>query len=176
MVLGIIALATAVPTIIGVNEATKGTQDHEQKRRDANRKARVHLISTCELTAASGRFREQIQNAKVVLRDGYVSDAPPRLFKPPSNFRVLTQLYLEKELRSESHPFTGVYHNHPDFAPKDNMLGLVSTVSKDPPLLRWIFVDSKTFEVRYGGKADSEDHIVGPWFVISTFEYFKYLY
>jgi len=49
------------------------------------------------------------------------------------------------------------------------MLGLVSTVSKDPPLLRWIFVDSKTFEVRYGGKSESEEHIVGPWFVISSF-------
>lgn len=90
---------------------------------------------------------------------------PVACVSPASNFKLLTQLYVEKELRPESHPFTGVYHNHPDFAPKDNMLGLVSTVSKDPPLLRWIFVDSKTFEVRYGGKDDAEGHIVGPWFV-----------
>lgn len=68
--LGILGLLAAIPTIVGVNEATKGTQDHEEQRREANRKARVHLISTCELTATSGRFREQIQDAKVVLRHG----------------------------------------------------------------------------------------------------------
>jgi hypothetical protein len=72
------------------------------------------------------------------------------------------KMYLEKNPRKDSHPFTGVYHPHPMFAPS-NMSGLVSTVSQDPPLLRWVFVDSKTFEVRYGGKAESEGHIVGPW-------------
>jgi hypothetical protein len=39
--------------------------------------------------------------------------------------------------------------------PPDNISGLVSTVSMDPSLLRCIFADSKTFEVRYGGKATS---------------------
>jgi hypothetical protein len=58
--------------IIGINEATKGTQDHEQKRRDASRKQRSHLIAICELTAASGRDREQIHGAKFVLRNGNV--------------------------------------------------------------------------------------------------------
>jgi hypothetical protein len=72
------------------------------------------------------------------------------------------KMYLEKHPRKDSHPFTGVYHPHPMFAPS-NMSGLVSTISQDPPLLRWVFVDSKTFEVRYGGKAESEGHIVGPW-------------
>jgi hypothetical protein len=52
--------------------------------------------------------------------------------------------------------------------PPDNISGLVSTVSMDPSLLRCIFADSKTFEVRYGGKADLERHIVGPWFEIPT--------
>lgn len=70
------------------------------------------------------------------------------------------QFYIEKELRKESHPFTGTFHNHPLFPPS-NMSGLVSTVILDPPLLRWTFLDSTTFEVRYGGKADSEEHIVG---------------
>jgi hypothetical protein len=46
------------------------------------------------------------------------------------------------------------------------MSGLVSTVSLDPPLLRWVFVDAGAFEVRYGGKADSEGHIIGPWLVL----------
>jgi hypothetical protein len=69
-------------------------------------------------------------------------------------------MYIEKHLRHYSHPFTGVYHSYPLFTP-GNMSGLVSTVSLDPPLLRWVFVDAGTFEVRYGGKADSEGHIIG---------------
>lgn len=69
---GIVALATAIPTIIGINEATKGTQDQEQKRQDANRKQRSHLLSMCELTATSGRDREQIDGANIALRDGLV--------------------------------------------------------------------------------------------------------
>jgi hypothetical protein len=59
-------------------------------------------------------------------------------------------MYLEKNVREDSHPFAGVYHNHLLFAP-GNMSALVSTVSLDPPLLCWVSVDAKTFEVRYGG-------------------------
>jgi hypothetical protein len=71
-------------------------------------------------------------------------------------------MYVEKIRRQDSHPFTGVYHTHPLFAP-NNLSGLITTISQDPPLLRWVFVDAKTFEVKYGSKAESEGQIVGPW-------------
>ena len=51
------------------------------------------------------------------------------------------------------------------------MSALVSTVSLDPPLLRWVFVDAKTFEVRHGGKDDSERYIVGPRLVLWVIHY-----
>jgi hypothetical protein len=70
MVLGILALGAAVSTIIDINEATKGTQGYEGNRKAANRKARVHLVSVCELR---DRGQIQIHGAKVVLRNGYVS-------------------------------------------------------------------------------------------------------
>jgi len=169
MVLGILGLGAAVPTIIGLNEATKGTQDHEANRKEANRKARIHLVSLCELTAASRRYREQIHGAKVVLRNGYVSRSLFYLCLVGwIQYNIILmkfwfQVYIEKEIQNDSHRFTGSYHKHPLFPP-DNMSGVVSTVSMDPPLLRWVFVDSTTFELRYGGKADSEGHIVGPWY------------
>jgi hypothetical protein len=163
--IGIIGLAAAVPTIIGVNEATKGTQDHEKKRRDASRKQRSHLISTCELTAAPGRDREQIYGAKVVLRNGLVGRSFHIGDMADSTNSI--QMYIDKKVKEGSHPFTGVYHNHPLLAP-NNMCGLVTTISEDPPLLRWVFVDVKTFEVRYGSRTDSEGHIIGPWFVQQT--------
>lgn len=42
-------------------------------------------------------------------------------------------------------------------------MGLVSTISKDPPELNWIYVDSQTLELKYGNKTQSIDHIPGPW-------------
>ena len=40
---------------------------------------------------------------------------------------------------------------------------MVSTITDEPPQLNWIYVDEKTGEVRYGTRAESEDHLVGPW-------------
>jgi hypothetical protein len=40
---------------------------------------------------------------------------------------------------------------------------MVSTISNDPPQLNWIYVDRDTCEVKYGNRAESEDHIIGPW-------------
>jgi len=42
---------------------------------------------------------------------------------------------------------------------------MVSTISDDPPQLNWIYVDRDTCEVKYGLRAESEPHIVGPWSV-----------
>jgi hypothetical protein len=40
---------------------------------------------------------------------------------------------------------------------------MVSTISNDPPQLNWIYVDNDTCEVKYGNRAESEHHIIGPW-------------
>ncbi|KAJ7816516.1 hypothetical protein B0H14DRAFT_2844641 [Mycena olivaceomarginata] len=60
----------------------------------------------------------------------------------------------------DGHPFSGFYLDYP-VDPKP--LGLVSTISKDPPELNWIFADSRTLEVKYGNKTASQNHIPGPW-------------
>jgi hypothetical protein len=42
-------------------------------------------------------------------------------------------------------------------------MGLVSTISKDPPELNWIYADLDTLELKYGNKTASKDNIHGPW-------------
>ncbi|KAJ7453503.1 hypothetical protein FB451DRAFT_1050131 [Mycena latifolia] len=42
-------------------------------------------------------------------------------------------------------------------------MGLVSTISKDPPELNWICADGDTRELKYRNKSVSLDHIHGPW-------------
>jgi hypothetical protein len=67
----------------------------------------------------------------------------------------LVQMYLEKTIGKDSHPFTGLYHPYPMLAP-NNMSDMITKISRDSPMLNWAFVDCKTFEVQYGSKSDSK--------------------
>ncbi|KAJ6555439.1 hypothetical protein DFH09DRAFT_1038004 [Mycena vulgaris] len=60
----------------------------------------------------------------------------------------------------DGHPFSGFYIEYPVGA---KPLGLVSTISKEPPELNWIYADNDTLELKYGNKTASEKHIHGPW-------------
>ena len=42
-------------------------------------------------------------------------------------------------------------------------MGLVSTISEDPPLLNWVYIDKDTLELKYGNRTQSAPHTVGPW-------------
>lgn len=60
------------------------------------------------------------------------------------------------------HPFTGFYLAYPD----DNRpytRGLVSTISRDPPMLNWIYVDKDTLECKYASRSGSIEHHVGSY-------------
>ncbi|KAL3462291.1 hypothetical protein BJX64DRAFT_288415 [Aspergillus heterothallicus] len=59
-------------------------------------------------------------------------------------------------------PFNGHLYQHPDFE-EDNLAGLISMSSEDKPLARWVFLDSETDEMRWGGRKDTEGHVCGPF-------------
>jgi hypothetical protein len=67
MVFGIFLMTAMVPTIIGVNEASKGTRDHEERRRESARQQRCHLLVQCMPLDGSSQQRSAIHNAKVYL-------------------------------------------------------------------------------------------------------------
>lgn len=59
------------------------------------------------------------------------------------------------------HKFTGWYFMYPSEA---QHLGMVSTISEDPPALNWIFVDKDSHLIRHGSRADTlGGHTIGPW-------------
>jgi len=41
--------------------------------------------------------------------------------------------------------------------------GLVSTISNDPPMLNWIYLDKETHELKYGNRSQSIQNVIGPW-------------
>lgn len=73
MVLGVVMVAAMLPTMIGLNEATRGARDHEDRRRDKARKQRCNLVAICGPQEGSLKQRQQVHNAKVYLgKDGKV--------------------------------------------------------------------------------------------------------
>lgn len=56
--------------------------------------------------------------------------------------------------------FDGGFYQHPDFPP-GNTAGYVAISGENPPTLRWIYLDSQTHELRWGGKADTAGNICG---------------
>ncbi|PYI26686.1 hypothetical protein BP00DRAFT_406796 [Aspergillus indologenus CBS 114.80] len=136
-------MAALLPTMIGLNEASQHTRDHEEDRRASARKQRCHLIASCSLTQGTPSQREEIQNAKVFVgQDG--------------------RLYITKKAPSTMSPFNGGFYTHPAF-PTDNTSGLVTVTGEQPPTLRWVFLDAQTHEVRWGSRPDSEGHVCGPF-------------
>ena len=61
------------------------------------------------------------------------------------------------------HAFAGFYIQYPDDERCPPERGLVSTIQEDPPVLNWIYCDRDTYELRYGNRTASIQHIVGDW-------------
>lgn len=60
-------MSAMVPTIIGLNEATKGARESEDKRKENEKKTRFHLVATCDIDADSESRRQEVHNANVFL-------------------------------------------------------------------------------------------------------------
>lgn len=74
MVFGVVMMAAMLPTMIGLNEASQGSRDQEEARRNEARKQRGHLVVYCPLTQGTPTMRQQVHNAQVqVGLDGRVS-------------------------------------------------------------------------------------------------------
>lgn len=65
MVLGIAMMATMIPTMIGLNQASQNMRDSEDSRKESNRKQRCHLLVNCSVNQGTTEQREQIHNAMV---------------------------------------------------------------------------------------------------------------
>jgi hypothetical protein len=151
--------AAMLPTMIGLNEATQGSRQHEEDRVNNARKQRTHLVATVSLNQGTQEQRQQIHNATVqVGRDGKVS----RCTSWKLECTNVLQLYITKEPASTMVPYNGGFYSHRDFPP-NNTSGLVTISGEETPTLRWVFLDINTHEMRWGGRPDSEGHVCGPF-------------
>ncbi|KAJ7118348.1 hypothetical protein C8R44DRAFT_738284 [Mycena epipterygia] len=141
--LSAVSTATSVAAISqGASAQQSGGAQSAGDAKDDPRLAKFSLRASCPAAGSGGR--NELEGKIVVLRNQklYLDDSDPahRTFE-------------------DGHPFSGFYIDYP----VGNALGLVSTISKDPPELNWIYADSGTLELKYGNKTASQNHIHGPW-------------
>lgn len=142
MIFGLLGIA-AIPTTIGVAEGISEGRKEEDPATEEERMRKFRLECFCD---ANSRKAKEIDGGYVVLKG--------------------EKLYIEPPTSSTNtgHSFEGFYIEYPDpERPRPLPLGLVSTISKDPPMLNWIYVDKDTREVKYGNRTQSRAHVVGSW-------------
>lgn len=143
-----IVSATGVSVVTGV---AQGVSEQKKQNADASNQVRMlkfHVDVWVDPNARKGRGAD-LNNNIVTLRNDKVWVEP----KSP-----ITRLPEDVA----HHPFTGFYLAYPD----DNRpytRGLVSTISVDPPVLNWIYIDKDTHEVKYATRTGSIQHHVGSY-------------
>ncbi|GAB1216035.1 hypothetical protein ATERTT37_005236 [Aspergillus terreus] len=151
MVIGVAMMAAMVPTVYGLNEASKGAQNSENKRRETTRKTRCHLTAQCDFDTGTLNQRQEVHNARIYLD----SD---------------NQMYITKNPTPSMAPFNGFFYQSPDFE-QGNLSGLVTVSGEEPPQLRWVFLDPETHDLRWGGREEREGGISGPFDLTEDEEY-----
>jgi hypothetical protein len=146
MVFGILTAVAACPAIIGTTEAIRHGQ--KQNNREEHRGRKYHLtVTLLRRSVYSPRF----DKAPIVLKDNKFFIDTRRDVRGDEHFPA-TVNYLEYPGKKQIWRKAGYALGE----------GLVTLIN-DERFLNWVYVDAETHEVKYGLKAEAEDHIVGPW-------------
>lgn len=156
-------LIPAIPTTIGTCEAISV---QKQKILEAKLSSKFNLIAHVrDKTAIDPEMLSQLDGSYVVLLNGKVRNQTIKHLRTTSKNWISLQLYLENSIPIPEgykplHRFSGYYFNFPLPEP---VQGMVSTISDDPPMLNWIYVDQDTMELKFGNKTTSQEHMIGSW-------------
>ncbi|TKA33177.1 hypothetical protein B0A50_00730 [Salinomyces thailandicus] len=137
-----IVASSAIAVTTGVAQGVS-----EQKRVNADASNQVRMLKFHLDTSLEGVNGGALHNAIITLHDDKVWVEPK---DPETGWPV----------EGAGHPFTGFYIAYPDDA-RPYTRGLVSTISVDPPVLNWVYIDKDTLELKYASRSGSIEHHVG---------------
>jgi hypothetical protein len=140
---------TAIPVVTAVSESVSEQKKVNAEAANETRMSKFYIDIFCE-----GDTKNEVHGGMIVLKHDKVWLTP----KDPT-----AGLPLPLKDGSKPHPFSGFYIMYPDDSRVPGERGLVSTISDDPPMLNWIYIDNDTFELKYGNRTQSIEHVVGPW-------------
>ncbi|QIW97421.1 hypothetical protein AMS68_002939 [Peltaster fructicola] len=143
-----IATSTGISAVTGV---AQGVTEQKKQNADSSNQLRMlkfHLDVAVESQNRKGR-RADLNGRIVTLRNSklWLDRQDPKTGEPQD---------------PSQHPFTGFYIEYPD-NDRSYTRGLVSTISRDPPMLNWIYIDKDTLEVKYANRTGSIAHHVGSY-------------
>ncbi|KAI0197178.1 hypothetical protein EV127DRAFT_450204 [Xylaria flabelliformis] len=135
---------TICPALLGTQEAIR--QSQSKNKREEHRARRCNLVVSCVKQSIRSR---DIDGKLIVLKDNklWITTTPPASHDE------------NPEPTDDGYPFSGYFLPYPGTSYE----GLVSTISDDPPMLNWIYVDKNTYEVKYGLRTDAQEHLTGPF-------------
>ncbi|CAK3737343.1 Hypothetical predicted protein [Lecanosticta acicola] len=141
-----IVAGTGISVTTGV---AQGVSEQKKVNADASNQTRMlkfHLDTWVDAQLRKNKGA-QLDNGIVTIHDGKVwVEAKSGITRLPENVN--------------HHPFTGFYLAYPDDE-RSYTRGLVSTISVDPPMLNWLYVDKDTLEVKHASRSGSIAHFVG---------------
>jgi len=143
---------TGIPVVTGVAEGVHHQKEVNKEAANEDRMVKFFLDVFCE---SKSQKRKEVHGGMIVLKHDKVWLVPK---DPDSQMPT-----APKSGGPELHPFSGFYIMYPDDDRSPAERGLVSTISVDPPMLNWIYVDKNTLELKYGNRTQSIQHIVGSW-------------
>ncbi|EME46493.1 hypothetical protein DOTSEDRAFT_70486 [Dothistroma septosporum NZE10] len=155
VILGLgIALPVVTTTAISVTTGVaQGVQEQHKQNADASNQTRMlkfHLDVWIDSAHRKGPGAS--------LHGGIVTIRDSKVWVEPKN----STTNLPEHMAKGSHPFTGFYLAYPD----DNRSytrGIVTTISVDPPMLNWMYVDKDTYECKCATRSGSIMHHVGDY-------------
>ncbi|OCK75656.1 hypothetical protein K432DRAFT_308023 [Lepidopterella palustris CBS 459.81] len=146
---------TAIPVVTGVAEGVSHQKKQNEEAANETRMVKFNLDVFC---AANSSRKGEVNGGIVVLRHDKVWILP----KDPTTHQPIPPISSPSPT-PPLHPFAGFYIQYPDDNRNPPERGLVSTISDDPPMLNWIYMDRTTQELRYGNRTASIAHVVGAW-------------
>ncbi|KAH7024389.1 uncharacterized protein B0I36DRAFT_331339 [Microdochium trichocladiopsis] len=149
MAIPMLLALTICPAMLGTQEAIR--QSQAKNKREEHRARRCNLIASCVRPSIRAG---DIDGKIVVLKHGKLYIASESTISHVDNQETTTTTTT-----TDGHPFAGYFLPYPD----SSYEGIVSTITEDPPMLNWIYVDRETYEVKHGLRVDAQPHITGPF-------------
>lgn len=164
MVIGLLMLSS-IPSVTGVAFGVSEQRKSNQRREDARRMVKFNIDAQCSGDTDDDR---DVHGRRVVVRNEKVRTETSQ--EGTCKLTISEQVYLDDPNPTKRlHPaFTSLafYIEYPELDETkhlDRGLGLPTYVQANPPLLNWIYADKDTYELKYGNRTQSVEHLVGPW-------------
>ncbi|KAF2726790.1 hypothetical protein EJ04DRAFT_570958 [Polyplosphaeria fusca] len=142
----------AIPVVTGIAEGVAEQQKQNEEAANETRMIKFNMLVSCD---SDDELADDIDNGILVMRHDKAWIVPRDAENKP--------IPPIEDMSPPLHAFAGFFIQYPDEDRLPPERGMVSTISEDPPVLNWLYIDRDTYAATYGNRTASIKHIVGVW-------------